>query len=205
MRAKATDGWLLAALAVRPVAFSTGTFAEAMETTPALSAPERADLEASLQDEISPPGASPAPPLPRTPPLIWPIRGPVNSPFGPRRGRVHAGMDIGAPKGQPIVAAAEGLVLYARPSHGPMGTTVVLQHAAGLLTIYAHLSHLWATEGTTVRQGEPIGAVGSTGHATGPHLHFAVRAEGRTVDPQDFLPAPYDAIVRLAAPEARLP
>ncbi|MFA5028695.1 MAG: M23 family metallopeptidase, partial [Candidatus Methylomirabilota bacterium] len=125
-----------------------------------LTAPERQQLEDSLQEEIASPEAPTVSSPPSEPLLVWPVAGRLNSPFGPRRSRFHTGIDLGAPQGDPVVAAADGRVLYARASRGPLGKTVVLEHADGLRTVYAHLSRLEAREGEAVRQGESIGAVG---------------------------------------------
>jgi murein DD-endopeptidase MepM/ murein hydrolase activator NlpD len=94
------------------------------------------------------------------------------------------------------VAAADGEVLYASETRGALGKAVVLQHGDGLRTIYAHLSIIIAEEGQTVRQGQAIGGVGSTGRSTGPHLHFEVRRKGAALNPEDFLPATIDELVR---------
>jgi murein DD-endopeptidase MepM/ murein hydrolase activator NlpD len=128
--------------------------------------------------------------------LLWPIVGPINSPFGPRWGRFHAGIDIGSPHYQEVVAAADGEVIYANESRGGLGKAVVLQHGRGLQTVYAHLSIIIAREGDTVRQGQAVGGVGETGRASGPHLHFEVRRNGIPVNPEEYLPATIDDLVR---------
>jgi murein DD-endopeptidase MepM/ murein hydrolase activator NlpD len=118
--------------------------------------------------------------------LIWPVNGPVTSPFGMRWGRMHDGIDIGAPSGTPIHAAAAGTVIYAGWMEG-YGNLVVLDHGNGLSTAYAHQSSIAVGYGQTVTQGQVIGYVGSTGHSTGPHLHFEVRVNGSPVDPLGYL------------------
>ena len=128
--------------------------------------------------------------------LLWPIQGPINSPFGPRWGKFHAGIDIGSPHYQEVIAAEDGEVIYANETRGALGKAVVLQHDRGLRTVYAHLSIIIAREGETVRQGQPIGGVGDTGRATGPHLHFEVRRNGVALNPEDSLPATIDELVR---------
>jgi murein DD-endopeptidase MepM/ murein hydrolase activator NlpD len=163
-----------------------------------LSVQDRAALERSLQEDTAPPPArpdAPGKPVRTDAVLAWPILGPLNSPFGPRWGRFHAGMDIGSPHYQEVAAAADGHVLYAGETAGPLGQAVVLQHGEGLQTVYAHLSIIIATEGQAVRQGQAIGGVGDTGRATGPHLHFEVRRNGTPVDPADHLPATLDELV----------
>ena len=152
-----------------------------------LSEPERDELEQSLQEEIPAADAPATVAVVAEPPLVWPTVGPVSSPFGKRRRGFHAGIDISAPRGQSVVAAADGRVLYARPSRGKMGKAIVIQHDDGMLTIYAHLASIDVREETAVHQGDPIGTVGSTGRSSGPHLHFAVRLDGKTLDPQQFL------------------
>jgi murein DD-endopeptidase MepM/ murein hydrolase activator NlpD len=162
-----------------------------------LSGREREGLEQSLREPPPEPSPADAPTtrLKTDAALVWPILGPLNSPFGPRWGRLHAGIDIGSPHYQEVVAAADGEVIYAGESGGPLGQAVILQHAGGLRTVYAHLSLIVAEEGETIRQAQPIGGVGSTGRATGPHLHFEVRVNGTRVDPLQHLPATLDELV----------
>jgi murein DD-endopeptidase MepM/ murein hydrolase activator NlpD len=118
--------------------------------------------------------------------LIWPVQGPVVSPFGMRWGRLHAGIDIAAPSGTPIHAAAAGRVIYAGWMSG-YGNLTVIDHGRGLATAYGHQSALAAGNGQTVSQGQIIGYVGCTGHCFGPHLHFEVRVNGQPVDPLGYL------------------
>ncbi|HEX2063110.1 MAG TPA: peptidoglycan DD-metalloendopeptidase family protein [Acidimicrobiales bacterium] len=119
--------------------------------------------------------------------LIWPLRGPVTSPFGMRWGRLHAGIDIGAGSGTPIRSAKAGQVIFSGTMSG-YGNTVVVDHGGGLSTLYAHQSRLGARDGQSVGQGEVIGYVGSTGRSTGPHLHFETRMNGSPQNPRRFLP-----------------
>lgn len=168
--------------------------------------PLTTDERASLEESLRVPMTKPPPPLPVPPPprprvktdaeFQWPLVGPINSPFGPRWGKFHAGVDIGSPHYQEIVAAADGEVIYAHDTAGPLGKAVVLQHGRGMRTVYAHLSLIVAQEGDTVRQGQAIGGVGNTGRSTGPHLHFEVRRNGAPLNPEDYLPATIDELVR---------
>jgi len=119
--------------------------------------------------------------------LIWPVDGPITSPFGWRWGRMHQGIDIGVPYGTPIHAAAAGTVIYCGWEEG-YGNLVVLDNGGNLATAYAHQSAIAVTCGQSVQQGEVIGYVGCTGHCTGPHLHFEVRVDGNPVDPLGYLP-----------------
>lgn len=118
--------------------------------------------------------------------LSWPTSGPVTSPFGWRWGRMHAGIDIGAPTGQGIKAAAAGYVYFAGWMNG-YGNTVLIDHGGGMTTLYGHQSSISVSRGTTVSRGQTIGAVGSTGNSTGPHLHFEVRINGTARDPMGYL------------------
>jgi murein DD-endopeptidase MepM/ murein hydrolase activator NlpD len=118
--------------------------------------------------------------------LIWPVNGPVTSPFGYRWGRLHAGIDIGVPYGTPIHAAAAGTVVLAGWVGG-YGNYTCIDHGGGLATCYAHQSAFAAGAGAQVAQGQVIGYVGCTGHCFGPHLHFEVRINGTPVDPLGYL------------------
>ena len=118
--------------------------------------------------------------------LIWPVQGPIVSPFGMRWGRMHEGVDIGVPSGTPIHAAAAGTVIYAGWMSG-YGNLVVIDHGHGLATAYGHQSAIAAGNGQSVSQGQVIGYVGCTGHCFGPHLHFEVRVNGAPVDPLGYL------------------
>jgi murein DD-endopeptidase MepM/ murein hydrolase activator NlpD len=118
--------------------------------------------------------------------LIWPVSGPVTSGFGMRWGRMHEGIDIAASTGTPILASAAGTVIYSGWLGG-YGNLVVVDHGDGLATAYAHCSSLLVAVGQQVSQGLTIALVGSTGHSTGPHLHFEVRVNGVAVDPLLYL------------------
>jgi murein DD-endopeptidase MepM/ murein hydrolase activator NlpD len=117
--------------------------------------------------------------------LAWPVGGSLVSPFGQRWGRLHAGIDIAARTGTVIHAAANGLVVIGGPTGG-YGNYVCVQHTRRLTTCYAHLSRFLTKRGTVVRQGEPIGLVGCTGHCFGDHLHFETWVGGRPVDPMRY-------------------
>jgi murein DD-endopeptidase MepM/ murein hydrolase activator NlpD len=124
--------------------------------------------------------------------LAWPAQGPMTSGFGPRThpifgdSRVHTGIDIAAPYGAPVWAAARGVVVYVGTLSG-YGNTIIVDHGGGLATTYNHLSGFLTGSGTSVARGEPIGRVGCTGYCTGPHLHFEVRVDGTPVDPLPYL------------------
>jgi murein DD-endopeptidase MepM/ murein hydrolase activator NlpD len=118
--------------------------------------------------------------------FIWPVNAPMTSPFGWRWGRMHEGVDLGAAYGTAIAAAAAGVVIYAG-WEGGYGNLTVIDHGGGLATAYGHQSRIAVSVGQSVSQGETIGFVGSTGHSTGPHLHFEVRVNGEAVDPLGYL------------------
>ena len=118
--------------------------------------------------------------------FIWPTSGTLTSGFGWRWGRMHEGIDIAAPTGTPIAAAAAGTVIYAGWMGG-YGNLVVIDHGGGLATAYGHQSSIATGVGAQVSQGQTIGYVGSTGHSTGPHVHFEVRVNGVPVDPLGYL------------------
>ena len=118
--------------------------------------------------------------------LIWPINGPLTSPFGMRWGRLHAGIDISAPSGTPIRAADSGRVVLLGFTGG-YGNYTCVQHTSSMSTCYAHQSGYNTSSGAAVRQGQVIGYVGNTGHSFGAHLHFEVRIGGSPVDPLGYL------------------
>jgi hypothetical protein len=125
-------------------------------------------------------------------PSIWPTTGYVTSGYGNRtspftgRTQFHAGLDIAADFGTIIVAPASGRVVLSG-ENGGLGRMVELDHGYGIRTHYGHLTKTLVKRGQTVERGEPIGTVGSTGRSTGPHLHYGVEVNGRTVDPTDYI------------------
>jgi murein DD-endopeptidase MepM/ murein hydrolase activator NlpD len=148
-----------------------------------------AQASATLAAKIQASSGSYSPPGDTTPSaagLIWPVNGPVTSPFGMRWGRMHEGIDIGVPYGTPIHAAASGQVIYAGWMSG-YGNLTAIDHGRGLSTAYGHQSQIIVSVGRNVTQGQVIGYVGCTGHCFGPHLHFEVRINGTPVDPLGYL------------------
>jgi murein DD-endopeptidase MepM/ murein hydrolase activator NlpD len=152
----------------------------------------------SASDTVVPTSPPTTSPFPGTAGLIepvslrMPVQGRITSDFGGRRDpvngrqRFHEGIDIAAPKGTPIQSAAAGTVIYAG-RNGGYGNTILVQHADGRITRYAHAESLMVNAGDTVEAGQTIAAVGSTGHSTGPHLHFEVIENGRHVSPLKVL------------------
>lgn len=120
--------------------------------------------------------------------LRWPVLGNITSPFGMRRGRLHAGIDIKGNKGDPIYAAADGQVLTSK-TRNAYGRVVIVGHENDHQTLYAHMTAFAVREGQFVRAGELVGYVGRTGRATGYHLHFETRVNGGVPqNPLRFLP-----------------
>jgi len=159
-----------AAARSQPSAPSSGSPAVAAAPAPAPAAPAPAA----------------APPARSSSGFIRPVPGPQTSGFGPRWGRMHQGIDIGAPTGTPIVAAASGVVVMAGWMGG-YGNAVIIDHGGGIATLYAHQSRIAVSVGQSVGQGQVIGYVGSTGNSTGPHLHFEVRVNGVPRNPNSYL------------------
>src|SRR5215218_9829947 len=118
--------------------------------------------------------------------IIRPVSGPVTSPYGPRWGRNHDGVDIGAATGTPVRAAACGTVSLAGQQSG-YGNIICITHTSQFSTCYAHLSRFGVSTGAHVQQGQVIGYVGCTGSCTGPHLHFETRVNGQAQDPRTYL------------------
>ncbi len=122
--------------------------------------------------------------------LSWPVAAQLSSGFGVRDGHPHEGIDLPVPKGTPVHAACDGTVAYAGDRLRGYGRLVLVAHAGGLVTVYAHNDRLLVTEGQHVTRGQELALSGQTGHATAPHVHFEVRRDNHPVDPLEFLAAP---------------
>ncbi|HEY0320258.1 MAG TPA: M23 family metallopeptidase [Pyrinomonadaceae bacterium] len=127
-------------------------------------------------------------------PSIWPVMGTLRSglgtrsnPFGGSSIEFHKGQDIAAPIGTPVIATADGTVTIAGWQRG-YGWVVYIDHGNGISTRYGHLSRIDVAAGQTIKRGEQLGLVGSTGRSTGPHLHYEVRINGQPVSPLLYLP-----------------
>ena len=123
--------------------------------------------------------------------FIWPARGRISGRFGSQRiyrgepGSYHSGVDVAAGAGATVAAPADGVVVLAGPpSFSLEGNLVILAHGMGLSSAFLHLSATYVREGEAVRQGQPIGAVGSSGRATGPHLHWGMKWNEARIDPE---------------------
>ena len=157
------------------------------------------DIQGQIQAQLQAAQAAQAAPTPGVPAapigaqssqgFIWPVNGPITSPFCEQRAweSCHPGIDIGVPAGTPIRAVADGTVAIAGPSSG-YGNYTCIDHGGGLSSCYAHQSSIAVSVGQRVSQGQVIGAVGCTGLCFGDHLHFEVRVNGQVVDPMGYLP-----------------
>jgi murein DD-endopeptidase MepM/ murein hydrolase activator NlpD len=150
------------------------------------------DIQGQIQAQIQAASSTSTAPLPAGPiqggsgGWIWPVNGPVTSPYGPRWGRMHEGVDIAVPAGTPIRAANSGKVILAAPTGG-YGNYTCIDHGSGLSSCYAHQSSYATSVGASVSQGDVIGYVGCTGSCFGDHLHFEIRINGAAVDPLGYL------------------
>ncbi len=125
-------------------------------------------------------------------PSVWPARGWVTSDFGTRmdpytaRRKMHEGLDIATPQGQPVYSPSDGTVSFAG-IEGGYGRVLVIDHGNGMKTRYGHVSEIFVHAGDRVRKGDKVAAVGSTGRSTGPHLHYEVRVNGTPENPRMFI------------------
>lgn len=126
-------------------------------------------------------------------PFVWPVWGQITSKFGDTRlsaysggTRPHKGVDIAAPLGTPIVAPSDGVVSFVGQQLD-VGRLIFIDHGHGFTTMYGHLNKAFVHRGDKVRKGQTIGAVGASGHCTGPHLHYEVRLQGKQVNPASYL------------------
>jgi murein DD-endopeptidase MepM/ murein hydrolase activator NlpD len=183
----ASRGQLVAARSTKRVSLQNVQASE-REAVAEAEALERVSASLGAQIQAAQAASSYSPPAstPSASGFIWPVSGPVTSPFGMRWGRMHTGIDIGVAYGTPIHAAASGRVIYAGWMDG-YGNLVFVDHGRGLSTGYAHQSSIAVSNGHAVTQGDVIGYVGCTGHCFGPHLHFEVRVNGSPVDPLGYL------------------
>ena len=151
------------------------------------------------QQRLPPRTAPPAPSSDAQ--LLWPVvGGRITSPFGPREGRFHDGVDISAPVGTPVRAAQRGVVTFSGVRRG-YGNVIVVRHFGGISTVYAHNQSNWVQRGEAVRRGQVIASVGDTGRTTGPNLHLEVWVDGARADPLSF----FAQDARVAESEIRAP
>lgn len=118
--------------------------------------------------------------------MTWPSAGIVTSEFGERWGRMHEGIDVAAGEGTPLWAAEDGVVFFAGWLGG-YGNATIIDHGGGVMSLYGHQASIYVIDGQNVVRGESIGAMGSTGNSTGPHVHFETIVNGSPVNPRQFL------------------
>jgi len=156
---------------------------EAVET-PAKAAPEKAAPDKVAQDkvvEVPPPPAGGGR-------FLWPVKGPVISEYGGKPdGSQNDGVNISAAKGTPVIAADNGVVAYVGNELRSYGNLLLVRHANGLVTAYAHLDTTLVQRGAKVKRGQKIGTVGASGKVSAPQIHFEVRRGSQAVDPGDYL------------------
>ena len=181
-------------------------------TMPPLAPQPPATPPPTLVAKVPPPAPAPQPApaptavsMPRPPPLsgkgfLWPVTGKVVTPFGPQaRGLHNDGINIAAPRGTPVVAADDGVIAYAGNELRGFGNLLLIKHRGGWVTAYAHNGALLVSRGETVRRGQVIARVGSTGGVSAPQLHFELRRGNRARDPAKQLSP---AVGRAVDPEA---
>lgn len=205
------SGTLLSLPGARVVDTSTARGAPSPAMAPPSTAP--APTAGRIQStDLPPPGGAPTPPTSAAPPppadaaprmappppaalptaaprFDWPVRGRTLAGFGPRAGgQQNDGIDIAAAAGTPVKAADGGTVVYAGSEVRGLGNLLLVSHAGGYITAYAHLDKMSVTKGATVKKGQTLGTVGTSGGVSEPQLHFEVRHRNKPVDPAGLLP-----------------
>jgi murein DD-endopeptidase MepM/ murein hydrolase activator NlpD len=175
------------------------TFAESVQDYDFLRTTNLLALPTRNSGRLRPPGAQPS---------MWPVQGLITGPFGKRsdpfsdEGAFHKGVDISVPSGTAVHVTADGMVMQAEMVTGGYGRLVVVDHGGGTQTYYAHLSRIYVHAGQEVRRGDLLGAAGSTGRVTAPHLHYEVRVGGTPQNPRRYLST---AAIYQAAPGKDFP
>jgi len=181
-----------------PATTTAGTFSTQTKTRAATDVPEvdisdlQKELSAETAREQAAPGATAEQPTTSSaasfdgaPAFVWPVRGTIISAFGPKgKGRDNDGINIAAPKASPVKAAGSGTVAYAGNEMKGFGNLVLIRHPGGWVTAYAHLERIMVMRDATVREGDMIGTIGTTGDVGSPQLHFEARRDGKPVDPE---------------------
>ena len=160
-----------------------------VESLNAPSAPKPVATTLSLPPTQEPAAVTSTPPANvSSPTMIWPVQGPLLSAYGPKgQGVNNDGVNIGAPKGSPVVAAANGIVVYAGNEMKGFGNLVLVRHEGGWVTAYAYLDRVLVAKDAVVAQGDMIGTVGKSGNIATPQLHFETRHNGKAVDPNGVI------------------
>lgn len=165
--------------------------AEKLDAKPESAPKAETPPPATIAQAPSTTPAVPPPPMPQgeVRGFVWPIAGQITSRFGPKDGGLHNdGINIAAKQGTPVRAAASGTVAYAGNELKGYGNLVLVRHAGGWMTAYAHNAELLVKRGDAVRQGQTIARAGATGSVREPQLHFEIRRGSQAVDPLAHLP-----------------
>ena len=170
---------------------------EGVLTPPSVLAPVQAAVHPKeVPTTVAPVSAAPAPPPSAAPEevadvsvsMVWPVQGPVLSSYGTKAaGIANEGIDIGAPKGSPVIAAAPGTVVYAGNDMKGFGNLVLVRHQGDWVTAYAHLDRVMVKKDSILAKGDMVGTVGKTGDAPTPRLHFEIRHAEKPVDPATLM------------------
>lgn len=191
--AQAVPAQVAAAAPPKPPARAAGVQPPAAPSARPASTPTPPKPAATPAPAPTPASVAAAPPV-ADPPVragtgfAWPVRGRILSDFGPKPGGLHNdGINIGAPSGTPVAAVENGVVAYAGDELKGFGNLLLIRHADGWVSAYAHLDEMAVRRGDKVRRGQRIGTVGSTGAVSAPQLHFELRRGSRAVDPREHL------------------
>ncbi len=144
-------------------------------------------LSQSTNETGNPPEVSPQD-IQNTIGLSWPVKGRITRGFDLVLRRPHMGLDIAAPRGTPIQASHDGIVIYAGSGFHGYGKLVMIEFGERWATLYSHLSKINVREGQWVKRGQKVGVIGRTGRATGVHLHYEIRYHRQAIDPMRYLP-----------------
>lgn len=166
--------------------YVAGSAAHKPEASAAKASKSNKPAEVARVEPARQPAVSPAPE--KNVPFRWPVEGVLFSKYGPRDGLAHDGIDISAPEGTPVHAAADGRVIYAGDEVRGYGNLIIVKHEGFFSTVYAHNAENLVAKGDFVEAGQLIARVGQTGRASGPHLHFEVRVKSKPVNPVKHLP-----------------
>lgn len=148
------------------------------------------DFDSRVEKRLSDDGEPPNPEDARnTIGLSWPVKGRITREYNLVTRKPHLGLDIAAPRGTPILASHDGIVIYAGSRFHGYGKLVMVEFGDRWATLYSHLSKINVREGQWIKRGQKLGVIGRTGNATGVHLHYEIRYKRDAIDPMKYLPA----------------
>lgn len=176
------------ATTVKPAAALEVATGSTESITPTADVPPPPVLPAPMKQPVASVAPAPVAPSVATLNMKWPLQGPILSSFGDKGvGLTNDGINIGAPKGAPVVAAAGGTVVYVGNEMKGFGNLILIRHEKGWVSAYAHLDRTLVAKDSVVAQGDMIGTVGKTGNVPSPQLHFETRHDGKPVDPRSLI------------------